>query len=59
MRALGVLIVVLLIAAVVIIVVMRKVIQPYLVHRHIAQLEAENARLDNLIDIDRKRVETK
>jgi hypothetical protein len=49
MRILGILIVVLGLAAVVLIVVMRRVVEPALRRRHIADLERENERLDRII----------
>jgi|1186.fasta_scaffold989410_1 hypothetical protein len=52
MRILGILIVVLGLAAVVLIVVMRRVVEPALRRRHIADLERENERLDRIISGD-------
>lgn len=54
MRVLGELIVILGAATAVMLYVMRRVISPALRRRNIARLEEENARLDRILDSDRK-----
>lgn len=55
MRVLGVLIVVLGVATIVLMWLMRNVVAPELRRRHIERLEEENARLDELLQKERRK----